>query len=476
MAIEWAVVELLGFSETSLRLVPVLAAVASVPLFYFLARRVLGTGTSGLLLAVAMFAVSEAPIRYAAEVKPYATDLAVGLLLLVLAVKWLEVPARVHSLWALAAFAPLAIAVSLPSAFLIATIAAVGLWQVLARREAKLFFAFGGFLTTGGLACAAMAALGQYHALPRHRAYFLSYWSDAFPPSWRDPAALLAWLVRVHTGPMFAYPHGGTRLPWLTAIVFCCIVVGIIVRGRRDLRTTALLVMPFLLAIAAAGMRRYPYGTSVRLAQFLAPSTVLFAAAGAAWVCARLRIVRRSRILIPGLAMILCGVGLARVAGDLTHPYRTPWDRTVRDFARWFWTELGVDSELVCVQTDLGISLHKVPWAYDGGDQYLCYQRIYSQRHRQGRPPRWDSISRARPLCCVLLNQPPENVPAFVEWMASHRQQFSLKEVRRYAATHGTTADAAQTYVVCEFVPVGPSDSRSTMGQNQPRVGERVQR
>ena len=71
LALEWAVVRLLGFSELSLRFIPVLCGLVSVPLFGFLARRLLGGESRAYLLAVALFAVSEPPIRYAAEVKPY---------------------------------------------------------------------------------------------------------------------------------------------------------------------------------------------------------------------------------------------------------------------------------------------------------------------------------------------------------------------------------------------------------------------
>jgi hypothetical protein len=471
LALEWAVVQVFGFSELSLRLIPVVCAVASVPLFHVLARQVLGARSSGLLLAVALFSVSEAPIRYGAEVKPYATDLLVCLLLLSLAVTWLRAPGQIRSLWALAAVAPLAVAVSLPSVFVIATIASVGVFQVVARREARLIIAFGGFLSAAGLTIVAMAILGQYHALPENRAYFSGFWSAAFPPSWRDPRALAGWLVRAHTGPMFAYPHGGDRLTWLTALIFVCLVGGIIVRGRRDRSVATLLVLPFLLALAAAALRRYPYGTSVRVAQFLAPSTLLLAAAGAGWLCARLRPVPLARWITPALAITLAGMGLLRLAGDLGHPYRTPWDRTARDFARWFWNELAADAELVCVRSDLGIPFQPKPWAYDGADQYLCYQRIYSPRHQQERLPHWDTISATRPLRCVLFNRMPNEVPAFRDWVAAHRDCYTLREVRTYPATHGTNVEPEQTYVVCEFVPASPS---STAGHEMAASSDRA--
>ncbi len=460
LALEWAVVHLVGFSELSLRLVPVLCAVASVPLFHFLARRVLGGGTIAELLAVALFAVSEPPIRYAAEVKPYSADLLVSLVLLSLAVTWLQAAGRVRQLWALAAIMPLVVATSLPSVFMIGTVILIGFCEVLAGRGTKLVAAYGGFLAAAGLAVAGMFALGQYNASAADREYLLRFWSGAFPPSWSEPGALAGWLFRAHTGPLFAYPQGANRSPWLSVLIFGCFIVGIILSGRRNPKVAVLLVLPFLLGIVAAGLRRYPYGMSVRVAQFLAPSTFLLASAGLAWLCARARPLPLAKWAGPGLAIVLAGMGLTRLGHDLGSPYRTPWDRTGREFARWFWEELSADSELVCVQTDLGIPIRPGPWAYDGADQCLCLQRIYSRRHQQRFLPRWDRISAARPLRCVLLNRMPSEVPAFMNWIETHSDRYALCDVRTYPATRGSKAEPKQTYVVCEFVPAGEKQTR----------------
>ena len=86
LALEWLAVRIFGFSELSLRLVPLSCALASVPLFYLLARRILGAGTAATFLAVAIFAVSEPLIRYAGEAKPYEGDFLVSLVLLNVAV------------------------------------------------------------------------------------------------------------------------------------------------------------------------------------------------------------------------------------------------------------------------------------------------------------------------------------------------------------------------------------------------------
>ena len=477
LALEWIVVQLIGFSELSLRLVPVVCAVLSVPLFYCLARRVLGEGTCATVLAVAIFAVSEPPIRYAAEVKPYSADLVVSLLLLYLAVAWLQSQGRVRLLWALAAAMPFAVSTSLPSIFVIGAIAVVGLVEVLIRFSYKLAASYIGFVGAAGLAMGCMAALGQYHAAAEDRNYLINFWIGAFPPSWRDPTALCGWLIRAHTGPLFAYPHGANRLAWLTVLTFGFFIWGIIQEGRRNLRIVLLLVFPFLLVLTAAALRRYPYGMSVRVAQFLVPSTLLFAAAGLGRVCVRARRFPLGHWAIPALTVVLATMGLGRLGHDLVTPYRTPWDRSARDFARWFWDELSVDAELVCVRTDLGISFRPEAWAYDAADQYLCLQRIYSRRHQQRRPPNWEKISVERPLRCVLLNRMPAEVPAFLDWIETQRDRYRLRDVRTYPASRGSRAEPAQTYVVCEFTRAASvpaeSDHRAerTLHLDRPALG-----
>ena len=116
LAVETTLVRLLGYSTWSLRLAPLLSAMASVVLFRHLARRLL----SGLpaMLAVAIFAVSWWPIGFAAEVKPYATDLLVSLALFAAAVEWLKTR-RTAWLWGLAAASVVAIPLSLPSIFVV---------------------------------------------------------------------------------------------------------------------------------------------------------------------------------------------------------------------------------------------------------------------------------------------------------------------------------------------------------------------
>lgn len=457
VVLEWASVRMLGFSEAALRLVPLLSALASVPLFYRLAARVLGRGSIGALVAVGIFAVAQPPIRFAAEVKPYASDLLVATVLLTIAGRWRSDPARPGGLWLLAALAPLALASSLPAVFVLGAIAIVALLDI-PNRGSPVIVAWVGFLAAIGVSVGALAVLGQYHTGPDDRAYFLRFWANAFPPSIRTPSALAGWIVRIHTGALFAYPHGENRsLAWLNVVVLAGFLLGVVALARKHRSMTAILVLPFALTLSAAALRRYPYGWSPRVAQFLLPSTLILVGAGAEWVVSRLGAASIRRLVVPGLTVFLVALGLWRTSTDFTRPFRTPWDRTAREFARWFWEELGADSELVCVRSDLGIPFRPGRWQYDGTDQYLCYQRIFSRRHHEGRPPRWDAISAAHPLRCVLLNRMPHEVPGFLAWLEANKDRFALRDVRTYRATRGSPVEPGLTYVVCELLPVAPA-------------------
>ena len=95
---------------------------------------------------------------------------------------------------------------------------------------------------------------------------------------------------------------------------------------------------------------------SARVNLYLVPAVLILAAAGASWLCAKAGPPVARRGIIVTLGCLLALFAARRLVNDLGHPYRAPWDRTARDFARWFWEEMSADAEVVCVRSDLGIS------------------------------------------------------------------------------------------------------------------------
>src|SRR5580698_2940320 len=82
------VVTLLGTSEYSLRLIPFLSSLLTLPAFTSIARRLLPR--EGLLLALGLFSTCIPLIRYDGQVKPYSSDVLASLLCLLVAHSWTE--------------------------------------------------------------------------------------------------------------------------------------------------------------------------------------------------------------------------------------------------------------------------------------------------------------------------------------------------------------------------------------------------
>lgn len=453
LALELTSVKLFGFSEWSLRLLPFLCGAASVPLFRHAAGRVV-SGVP-LLLAVAVFAVSGWTLRYTGEVKPYASDLFVALALLALALEWWRAPERVGWLWALAAAGPLAVALSLPSLFVLGAVGLTLAWPVWrsGRRDARLALGLFG----AGVVLTFLALSPFYRTAPQDHDYFHNAWAEAFPPA-GNALRLALWFLDVNTGYLFAYPEGGEH--GASALTFLAFLVGAAVLCRRGRGLpAALCLLPFALALAAAALHRYPYGVSARTSQYAVPMICLLAGTGLAYALGKIPSDLVRPRALGATAATLAMFGFAHLGYDLAHPYKTATDERDRAFARWFWTELPRGAELVCLRTDLGVVTDPKVWVDGANHGYLCYQRIYSPRHRLGAPPDLAKVSIAHPLRCVVFNEYPEAKPPFAAWLAGMTRDYQLFRVVPYTVSTverkpGATSD--QVYLVYEFVPKPP--------------------
>lgn len=454
--IEAAAVWLFGFSELTLRMFPALCGVAGVLLFRHVASRIVQGAP--LVFAVAIFAVAYYPIRHSAEVKPYSSDLFLGLAMLAFVVHWWNEPDRTRWLWMLTALAPLALSISFTAAFIAGGLS-LGIVYVLWQRRAETslrsaWIAWAAFnvavaLTFLGLMRLSISA--QYDAT---RNEMTTCWADGFPP-WKNPLELAAWMADVHTGEMFAYPvgaeHGGSIL---TFVCFAIALAVVFRRGRRELALT--IVGWFGLSLVAAALHRYPYGSHARLSQYLAPAICLLTGIGAAWLLANLRDVRwRTAALRAGLAggIVIAGVMLTR---DLVHPYKMKVDRDHRDFARRFWNE-SPEVPTLCLQTDLGLRL------YEGNFEtgYRCYQRIHSPVHRHGPQPSAAELTGGEgPVRCVVFHSAStqKNETAFSGWMEGMLARYDLVGTESHKVPLSTNHDDlydfyTQCYDVYRFVP-----------------------
>jgi hypothetical protein len=282
-----------------------------------------------VLVAVALLAASFYPVRHANEVKPYAVDLLVALVIMAFGWRvWLD-PRQGRRWAALIVAAAGGVWCSYPAVFPAASVAAlVGLRAWRERTPRALIWALTYMLVLAG----SWSVMAATFALPQARASAwlpgLSTWRGAFPPL-AQPWRLPWWLLEIHTGNMLAYPHGGHNFG--STPTFLLVAIGSWALWRRPQRRPLLwlLLGPLVFALVAAVLRRYPYGTSARIMLYMAPAFCLLAAEGAvtllrAWSRPALR---HGPIVLAGLLGLLTS---GWVLADLQAPYARRSDLETR--------------------------------------------------------------------------------------------------------------------------------------------------
>lgn len=455
LAVEVAAVRIFGFSTWSLRLFAFCCSLASVLLF----RHVAGKLLRGLplLLSVAFFSAAWWPIAFAAEIKPYASDLLISLVLLSLALGWLRAPGRAGWLWGLAGAASLAATLSFPAIFvtggLILALAPI-VWRQRGPRIAIPFFIFA-ILPPAIFA----ALLPSYTLSPEVRAYMERYWADAYPPR-EGSIRLLAWLIQIHTGNLFAYPAGcesGGSI--ITAAGFFAGAFAL--WHRRQYALLAMGLAPLALNLGAAIPHRYPYGDQARTMQYAAPIVCLFAGLGLATIIGRISRAAIRRRTSEALLLACAAVGLANVAYVCVHPYDVWRDRRLREFARQFWAEIARDAEALCAECHLGVVAWPRQWEVGNWTHYFeCYERIYSPCCRNPHP--LEGPADGRPLRVVFFNERPEHHPQSREWLEIMGRGRGVQSVRSFTLRlpERRAPEMVSRYLVYEFAPrMGPIPS-----------------
>lgn len=319
-----AVSECLGPGEAALRLVSWLAGFAAFLLFIRFALR--WTTTCAALAAIAIFAASYYPVRHAAEVKPYAMDLFVAVVVLALA--W-----GVHNRpgpgrwFAFMAAIVVGVWFSYPSVF----ISGGALLALAPRAAGKRAAPPWRWWLAGGLLCLSFA--GMYALVGRAQQWQLApeetgQWARWFPP-WSEPWRMPLWLLEAHAGNLFAYPNGGPRFG--STATFLLVVVGSVATWRLGKkRFLALLLAPLPLMFLAATLGKYPYGGSARTNLHLAPAICLLAGIGVAALVHLWRAEAMRRATWVGVLGFLGLLLAASAIRDGLRPYKSAADVAAR--------------------------------------------------------------------------------------------------------------------------------------------------
>lgn len=348
MWIELAFVRALGTSEYALRLFPFLVGLTSLFVFVRFARRELAAPAA--LLAIAFLAAANYPIRHANEVKPYATDLLLSLILTIATWSFYNRPRawRLVTLTILAGAGPW---LSYPAAF-------VGGGVVLFLGAAGLRPGRRRFLVCAGVVGVALLTgfVTMYTTYGRAQAEFAAgiseivMWKKTFPPG--NPLKFALWFVWMHTGNMLAYPLGGDYGMSTVTLLLC--IAGSVRLGRKRPLLLWLLLAPLLPAFIAAIFHKYPYGGSARTMLYMAPAFCFLGGLGL-WVVVGSVFKLRFTLLPVGkgvlewgsgpitraVALAIGAIAIGGACGDLIAPYKSKSDAVTRSTIRRLARETG---------------------------------------------------------------------------------------------------------------------------------------
>ncbi len=246
---------LFGPSEFALRFIPMLASVAACVLVYLFLRR--SVSAQGFIVALAVFAISMPAIRYAAEVKAYATDLAVAvaLYLLLIPKSCNEQEPQSDSLFhmlLLAAAGALSVWFAFPALFVLTGIGTVYVARALVNKDLR-----GALLRGFTLAVWMISIACNYQLMLRYNAEnaeVRTWWLDRFMPLPPMSISDFYWFVRTFFE-VFSEPVG-LAAAGLGALLF---LLGAYAIWNQDRWRLALLLAPVGAALLASGMQVYPF-------------------------------------------------------------------------------------------------------------------------------------------------------------------------------------------------------------------------
>lgn len=316
--------EVLGTSEQAFRAFSLLAGCAALLIFARVAWRTLPPQAASI--AVGIFAVGYSLVRHANEAKPYGGDALVSVLMLWLAVRWIEQPRSWSRAMTLSIAACVSIWLSFP-AVLIAGAMGLALAACLPWRSYPALLIYGGSISASFVAY--YVSFARMQSSRSSGSWLEDYWDRGFP-NLADPLNTAFWFVHAHTSDMMGYPIGGTEFRSAATGIACAIGIVALFRSGRG-RLAIVLLAPFVMGMIAAMLRRYPYGVHARLAQHLAPMICLIAAVGVAAVIGRLRSERSRAIAGGGVGLILLGVAIGGIARDVIKPYKSYEDVIIRE-------------------------------------------------------------------------------------------------------------------------------------------------
>jgi Dolichyl-phosphate-mannose-protein mannosyltransferase len=296
--------QLWGNSEYALRLLPLLASMISLGVFYRLVRRY--SSTMAAPIAIALFACTRFSLYFATELKPYSSDVAIALILFWLITKTQHRVLKVKAMLGFACLGSLAIWLSYPSVLVMAGMEGWNLFTAPSRSWSKIIINRLGIYLTWLVNFGLFYFVNIADALSNED--LSSSWAGRYPDSFIDIMWLLDALAK-----FFYHPMGFLGIT--DGIGILAFIVGCVAWYRHNQGIFFALIAPFVATIVAAYLHQYPFQD--RLTLFLAPFGMMIVAEGIIFLLSPIKKINRGES--SRLAWLMFSLGIISL-GALTIP------------------------------------------------------------------------------------------------------------------------------------------------------------
>lgn len=242
-------VGIFGETEMAYRLLSYLTGTIAIGLVFVFVHNAVGFWPA--LLCAAQLAVIKEPIFYSNNLKPYASDIAIAIALMLIA--WKSDVAR--SSWLQLVFIAIsgiiAIWFSFPAVFILGGIGTMWLMDWLTEPRKKVFF-----ILTAIFALWLISFWLQFRLLQSQtgNAYLLDFWREHFlplPPKTLADLEFFFELPRIFRNPLW------TGVPLISSILF---IGGCLIIWKHNRRFLVIIVVPLMLNLIASSLKKYPFG------------------------------------------------------------------------------------------------------------------------------------------------------------------------------------------------------------------------
>lgn len=406
---------LLGHREAGLRLFPWLASLAALPLFWRVAARFV----SGVELAAGLLVVAASPalVWYATNAKQYSGDVAVTLLLLLLALRVDEDRSDTREAALAGAAGGLAILASQPAVLVAFGLCVVLLVRRLRSRPRRNLAPVVAIAAGWAVGAAAVTAAALFVVPAETRGVMTNAWDRSFFPLDGIETRTFQWVplkLLDILGHLLVYVQPKSLAEEGFVATFAALaVIGAWALARHRPAPAALLAVPVAVAVLAGVIRLYPLYN--RLGLYVAPTLLVAAMVGAADVRARLP--ARARSAAAALVIGLFALPAVAVLVLAPPPYRSEESRPVLEALAGRWRP--GDAIYVYGGATLAMQFYGPAVDWTAGSLDRTDSRTYFREldRFRGRPRVWFFVTHGFPC-------EPEAIRSYLEAIGTERERI----------------------------------------------------